>query len=237
MRPRAAAPLLAASYCLLAMLGRALQVRSLCCAPLLAALHCLLAVPAGGLAPLQRAAAELRLGCCWGMRALAGWRFPSAHAVPWAVLRPMRALCSGLLRRERPRCPETLHLCVLRSRAAPDVLYSGMLEAAGPAAEEWLLSPEFEARLFAYFPCTDITPALANKVRPHGTLYPDITPALANKALPHGTLNPKGLNLKASTFEARLFAYFPCTDITPALANKVRPALASPPLQCSSSRS
>ena len=46
------------------------------------------------------------------------------------------------------------------------MMYSGMLEAGGPAVEEWLLSPEFEARLFSYFPCTDITPALANKVRP-----------------------------------------------------------------------
>ena len=49
-------------------------------------------------------------------------------------------------------------------RAAPDVLFSGMLEASGPAVEEWVLLPEFEARLFAYFPCTSITPALANKV-------------------------------------------------------------------------
>jgi hypothetical protein len=45
------------------------------------------------------------------------------------------------------------------------VLYSGMLEASGAAAEEWLAAPDFEGRLFAYFPCTDITPALANKAR------------------------------------------------------------------------
>ena len=55
---------------------------------------------------------------------------------------------------------QTLHA----RRAAPDVLFSGMLEASGPAVEEWVLLPEFEARLFAYFPCTSITPALANKV-------------------------------------------------------------------------
>ena len=50
-------------------------------------------------------------------------------------------------------------------RAAADVLFSGMLEASGAAVEEWVLLPEFEARLFSYFPCTNITHALANKVR------------------------------------------------------------------------
>ena len=30
---------------------------------------------------------------------------------------------------------------------------------------EWLVSNKFEAQLFMIFPCTDITPSLANKVR------------------------------------------------------------------------
>lgn len=41
-----------------------------------------------------------------------------------------------------------------------------MLEADGDAVEDWLLSPKFEAHLFLIFPCTDITPSLANKVWP-----------------------------------------------------------------------
>ena len=40
-----------------------------------------------------------------------------------------------------------------------------MLEADGEAVEEWLMSPKFEAHLFLIFPCTDITPSLANKAR------------------------------------------------------------------------
>lgn len=50
-------------------------------------------------------------------------------------------------------------------------LYSGMLEATGDAVSEWLLSPNFEARLFSFFPCTDITPNLANKVCIHSRLF------------------------------------------------------------------
>jgi hypothetical protein len=38
------------------------------------------------------------------------------------------------------------------------MLFSGMLEAPGAAVEEWLLSPEFDAKLFSYFHCTDFTP-------------------------------------------------------------------------------
>ena len=78
------------------------------------------------------------------------------------------ACTAGLLSASGPETLKGLRTYVVPHRAAPDVLYSGMLEAAGPAVEEWLLSPEFEARLFSYFPCTDITPALANKVRPFG---------------------------------------------------------------------
>ena len=44
-------------------------------------------------------------------------------------------------------------------------VYSGMLEASAEAVTEWLSSPGFELRLFSFFPCTDITPSLANKVR------------------------------------------------------------------------
>ncbi|KAK9846531.1 hypothetical protein WJX81_006057 [Elliptochloris bilobata] len=40
-------------------------------------------------------------------------------------------------------------------RPAADSAYSGVLEAAGPACEQWLLSPAFEERLFSYFPCAD----------------------------------------------------------------------------------
>ena len=39
-----------------------------------------------------------------------------------------------------------------------------MLEADNEAVEEWLLGPKYEAQLFLMFPCTDITPSLANKV-------------------------------------------------------------------------
>ena len=42
-------------------------------------------------------------------------------------------------------------------------MYAGMLEASGEAVEEWLQSPGFEGGLFAFFPCTDILPSLANK--------------------------------------------------------------------------
>ena len=41
--------------------------------------------------------------------------------------------------------------------------YTGMLEAAGPEICDWLVSEAFEARLFTFFPCTDITPSMANK--------------------------------------------------------------------------
>ena len=40
-----------------------------------------------------------------------------------------------------------------------------MLEASGEAVEEWLHSSIFEEQLFCFFPCTDITPSLANKVQ------------------------------------------------------------------------
>lgn len=41
-----------------------------------------------------------------------------------------------------------------------------MLEATGSDVCDWLLSDGFESRLFTFFPCTDITPSVANKVRP-----------------------------------------------------------------------
>lgn len=43
--------------------------------------------------------------------------------------------------------------------------YAGMLEASGADACDWLLGDGFEARLFTFFPCTDITPGVANKSR------------------------------------------------------------------------
>ncbi|KAK9820095.1 hypothetical protein WJX72_006068 [[Myrmecia] bisecta] len=42
-------------------------------------------------------------------------------------------------------------------------VYSGMLEASAEAVAEWLSGPIFEARLFSFFPCTDLIPSLANK--------------------------------------------------------------------------
>jgi len=39
---------------------------------------------------------------------------------------------------------------------------SGTLEAPGGAVASWVLAEEFEARLFGFFPCTDILPSVAN---------------------------------------------------------------------------
>jgi hypothetical protein len=52
--------------------------------------------------------------------------------------------------------------------------YSGMLEASGGDACEWLLSDGFELRLFTFFPCTDITPSAAN-----GSATPDSMHSMA----------------------------------------------------------
>lgn len=52
-------------------------------------------------------------------------------------------------------------------RPAADSVYSGVLEAAGPAAEQWLLSPAFEERLFSYFPCADPPAAAGSPVVRH----------------------------------------------------------------------
>lgn len=40
-------------------------------------------------------------------------------------------------------------------RSAADSMFTGVLEAPGAACEQWLLSPAFQERLFAYFPCAD----------------------------------------------------------------------------------
>lgn len=40
-----------------------------------------------------------------------------------------------------------------------------MLEATSSAVEEWMLAPDFDARLFCYFPCADLTPDLASQAR------------------------------------------------------------------------
>lgn len=59
-----------------------------------------------------------------------------------------------------PRCcPAPLLPC----RAVIDGGYTGMLEAPGTDVCEWLLSDNFEARIFTFFPCTDITPTVANQ--------------------------------------------------------------------------
>jgi pentatricopeptide repeat domain-containing protein 1 len=39
-----------------------------------------------------------------------------------------------------------------------------VLEAAGPEAAHWLLGDLFEARLFSFFPCTDVLPSAANRL-------------------------------------------------------------------------
>lgn len=57
--------------------------------------------------------------------------------------------------------PVTTHACY---RPSTDSMFSGMLEASAEAAEEWLMNKFFEEQLFCFFPCTEITPALANKV-------------------------------------------------------------------------
>ena len=56
---------------------------------------------------------------------------------------------------------------------AADNIYSGTLEASKEAVEEWLLSSGFEAQLFSFFPCTNILPTIANKVRAFLELPPD----------------------------------------------------------------
>jgi len=49
-------------------------------------------------------------------------------------------------------------------RPTQDTTYAGVLEADGRDVACWLAGPTFEERLFGFFPCTSITPALANKV-------------------------------------------------------------------------
>ncbi|EFN58079.1 hypothetical protein CHLNCDRAFT_142374 [Chlorella variabilis] len=56
-------------------------------------------------------------------------------------------------------------------RPVVDGGYSGMLEAAGPDACDWLLGEGFEARLFTFFPCTDITPAVANTMKDRDSVH------------------------------------------------------------------
>ncbi|KAL4442119.1 hypothetical protein ABPG77_011380 [Micractinium sp. CCAP 211/92] len=50
-------------------------------------------------------------------------------------------------------------------KAVIDGGYTGMLEAPGTEVCEWLLSDNFEARIFTFYPCTDITPTVANQVK------------------------------------------------------------------------
>lgn len=59
-------------------------------------------------------------------------------------------------------------------RSMVEGAYSGMLEASGGDACEWLLSDGFELRLFTFFPCTDITPSAAN-----GSVTPDSMQSMA----------------------------------------------------------
>ena len=55
-----------------------------------------------------------------------------------------------------------MRVCI---RTSTDSVYSGLLEASGAAVHEWLLSPAFEARLFSFFPCTNLTPSRAKQVQ------------------------------------------------------------------------
>lgn len=70
---------------------------------------------------------------------------------------PGRRSASPLLPEPGPSC-----------RAVIDGGYTGMLEATGADVCDWLLSDGFEARLFTFFPCTDITTAVANQARLRG---------------------------------------------------------------------
>ena len=94
-----------------------------------------------------------------------------------------------LLERDPPQ-PATLHPCSLSTptrgpRAPPpthlipptptpyrrtiaDGTTTGALEAAGHEVADWLLAEAFEGLLFSFFPCTDVTPALANGGQPEG---------------------------------------------------------------------
>ncbi len=51
------------------------------------------------------------------------------------------------------------------------MLFSGMLEASAGMVEEWMLSPDFDAKLFCYFPCADLTPDLASQARSQMLLH------------------------------------------------------------------
>lgn len=47
---------------------------------------------------------------------------------------------------------------------------NGILQASGADTAVWLLSNEFEAKLFSFFPCTDILPSVANMGQSSGAL-------------------------------------------------------------------
>ena len=49
-------------------------------------------------------------------------------------------------------------------RPMQDSLYVGVLEASGRDVAAWLTGSEFEEHLFGFFPCTNVTPSIANTV-------------------------------------------------------------------------
>lgn len=55
-------------------------------------------------------------------------------------------------------------------RPVQDTLYSGVLQASGKDVAMWLKSDLFEEHLFSYFPCTNVTPSIANQVFVETTL-------------------------------------------------------------------
>ena len=78
-------------------------------------------------------------------------------------------------------------------RAAPEnMLFSGMLESPAGLVEEWMLSPDFDAKLFCYFPCADLTPDLASQVRP--PLVPQLL------ALPHCFIVAMSANVRKTIY-------------------------------------
>ena len=50
-------------------------------------------------------------------------------------------------------------------RPMHDSMYAGVLEASGRDVAVWLSEERFEERLFGFFPCTNLLPSNANKVR------------------------------------------------------------------------
>lgn len=95
-----------------------------------------------------------------------------------ACLAALLSFHASLYDTHHPQLPHQLPLLLptppCRCRSMVEGAYSGMLEASGGDACEWLLSDGFELRLFTFFPCTDITPSAAN-----GSATPDSMQSMA----------------------------------------------------------